>query len=125
MIVISGFERSEAMAALGQGTLVSGGSVRGVARVVRDVQDVVALLGDPGVGEVILVTGSASAATVMPLLPEVRGVVCSAGGPTSHLAIVARDLDLTCVVGTELADRDALEGRTIAVHDDGSVTADE
>ncbi len=109
------------MGALGQGTLVSGGSVRGTAKRVKDVNDVVGLLGSSDLRDVIFITESASATTVMPLLAEVVGVVCTVGGPTSHLATVARDFGLTCVVGASSMPVDEVDGMMIAVHDDGTI----
>ena len=109
--------------ALGHGTLVSGGSVRGTATRVKDVDDVVGLLDGSDLGDVILLTESASATTIMPLLAEVAGVVCTVGGPTSHLATVARDFGLTCVVGASSMPLDEVDGRRIAVQDDGTVVA--
>lgn len=110
--------------ALGQGTLVSGGSVRGTARRVKEVDDVVGLLtGDSELADVILITESASAATILPLLSEVAGIVCTVGGPTSHIATVSRDFGLTCVVGAGLLRLDQIDGTSLVVHEDGTVTA--
>ena len=106
---------------LGQGTLVSGQPVRGHAKHVQDVGSVVALLSDPELAQVIILTESASAATVMPLLPEVRGVVCTVGGPTSHIATVARDFGVTCVVGVAAIQVDQLDGLSIEIRGDGTV----
>lgn len=113
------------MEPLGRGTLVSGGSVRGVGRRVTSVDDVVRLLGDADLAETILVTASASATTMMPLLPDVAGVVCTEGGPTSHLAIVARDFGITCVVGASLLRLDDADGKSIEILGDGVVMVDD
>jgi phosphoenolpyruvate-protein kinase (PTS system EI component) len=110
------------METLGQGTLVSGGSVRGTAKRVKLVEDVVELLtGESELSHVILVTESASAATVLPLLSEVAGIVCTMGGPTSHLATVARDYSLTCVVGAKSLRLDSVDGMGIVIDDAGNV----
>ena len=110
---------------LGEGELVSGKSASGVARRVVSIDDVLGLLDDPGLSDVILLTNSASATAIMPLLTEVRGVICSAGGRTSHLATVSRELGLSCVVGTSFADEADIDGRRVVIADDGKVLSGE
>ena len=110
---------------LGEGELVSGKSASGVARRVVSIDDVLGLLDDPGLGDVIVLTNSASATAIMPLLTEVRGVICSAGGRTSHLATVSRELGLSCVVGTAFAGEADIDGRRVVIADDGKVLSGE
>jgi phosphohistidine swiveling domain-containing protein len=110
---------------LGEGELVSGKSASGVARRVVSIADVLELLDNPDLGEMILLTDSASATAIMPLLPEVRGVICSAGGRTSHLATVSRELGLSCVVGTSFAGEVDVDGRRVVIADDGKVLSGE
>jgi len=109
------------MEVLGAGELVSGKSTAGVARRVETIDDVLRLMNDPGLDDVILLTDSASATAIMPLLDEVRGVICSVGGRTSHLATVARELGLACLLGTTFTAGDDLDGRRVTIADDGSV----
>ena len=59
---------------------------------------------EPDLGETILLTESATATAVVPLLDRVRGLICTSGGITSHLAIVSREFGLSCIMGAELAD---------------------
>lgn len=106
---------------LGEGELVFGDDVTGTARQANTVEDVLELLDDPDLAEVVLVTNSASATAVMPLLPEIRGVVCSAGGPTSHMAMVARDFGLPCIMGATSIDPADLDGQRIQLTKDGQV----
>lgn len=110
---------------LGEGELVSGKSTSGVARRVVSIDDVLELLDNPHLDQMILLTDSASATAIMPLLPEVRGVICSAGGRTSHLATVSRELGLSCVVGTSFAGEVDVDGRRVVIADDGKVLSEE
>lgn len=110
---------------LGTGEFVSGTRTSGLARRVVSIDDVLELLDDPGLGEMILLTDSASATAIMPLLTEVRGVICSAGGRTSHLATVSRELGLSCVVGTSFAGDADLDGRRVVIAEDGKVLTGE
>lgn len=108
----------------GSGELVAGEEIEGTARVVRTVDDVLRVLEDPALGDVIIVTDSASATELVPLLPEIGGVVCSAGGRTSHLAVVARDLGFTCIMGAAVSPAE-LDGQRLRLCRDGQVVAAE
>jgi phosphohistidine swiveling domain-containing protein len=105
----------------GQGELVSGDDTTGSAREVSTVDDVLRLLDEPNLEEMILVTTSASATTLMPLLGEIGGVVCAAGGPTSHLAVIARDFGLTCIMGATSIEPATLDGHRVQLTKDGQV----
>lgn len=110
---------------LGEGELVSGKSTSGFARRVVSIDDVLELLNAPDLGDMILLTESASATAIMPLMTEVRGVICTAGGRTSHLATVSRELGLACVVGTTFTGTDDIDGRPVVIADDGKVLSGE
>jgi phosphohistidine swiveling domain-containing protein len=110
------------MTSVAQGQLVSGGSVEGTIAAADDLQQVFALMKRSDLEEVILLTATASATSVVPLLAKVRGVVCRSGGMTSHLAIVSREFGLPCIVGAEFDDPAALEGRRVRLGEDGSVS---
>ena len=110
---------------LGEGEFVSGTGTSGVARRIVSIDDVLELLDNPDLGEMILLTDSASATAIMPLLTEVRGVICSAGGRTSHLATVSRELGLSCVVGTSFTGDADIDRRRVVIADDGKVLSGE
>jgi phosphohistidine swiveling domain-containing protein len=107
---------------VGRGLLVSGASVEGTLATADDVKQVFALMRRPDLEEVILLTATASATAVVPLLAKVRGVVCRSGGMTSHLAIVSREFGLPCIVGAEIEEPGALEGARVLLGEDGSVS---
>ena len=109
------------MDVVGAGELVSGKGTTGVAHRVETIDDVLELMNDPELSDVILLTDSASATAIMPLLDEVRGIICPVGGRTSHLATVSRELGLACVVGTTFTTGDDLDGRRVTIADDGTV----
>jgi len=108
----------------GRGELVTGEEIVGTARLVSSVDDVLRVLQDPDLGDVIVVTDSASATELVPLLPEIGGVVCSAGGRTSHLAVVARDLGFTCIMGATVSPGE-LDGHRVRLCRDGQVLGDD
>jgi phosphoenolpyruvate-protein kinase (PTS system EI component) len=38
-----------------------------------------------------------------PILPDLRGIVCTAGSRESHLAILSRESDVPCVLAAKLS----------------------
>lgn len=108
--------------ATGKGELTSGGAFTGIARDASDLKAVMALLDDPKLGETALIVNSSSATAVVPVLTRVRGIVCLSGGPTSHLALVARECSLPCVMGATIDADGPLDGRLLSVSDDGTIS---
>jgi pyruvate, water dikinase len=92
-----------------RGAPASPGTVEGIARVVRSV-DQIADIRD---GE-ILVCGSTSPAWA-PIFTKIRATVTDVGGVMSHAAIVCREYGLPAVVGTGRATARIRTGQTIKV----------
>ncbi|QEC50536.1 hypothetical protein FSW04_25095 [Baekduia soli] len=109
------------MTTIGQGQVAFAGAVEGVVAHADDVQQVFGLMQRPDLDEVILLTESASATAVVPLLAKVRGVICRSGGMTSHLALVSREFGLPCIMGAELEPDEVLEGRRVRLAEDGTI----
>jgi len=109
-------------AVVAKGLVASGKGCEGVVRLVSRVADVFALMQRPDLGETILLTESATATAVVPLLDRVRGLICTSGGLTSHLAIVSREFGLPCIMGAELADPSELDGVRVLMAADGTVS---
>ena len=91
------------------GAAASPGTVEGIARVVRGVEQI----GDVREGE-ILVCGSTSPAWA-PIFSKIRATVTDVGGVMSHAAIVCREYGLPAVVGTGRATSAIKTGQTISV----------
>jgi phosphoenolpyruvate-protein kinase (PTS system EI component) len=111
------------MPKIGQGLLTSGRECQGTLRVVETIQDVLCLMRED-LSEVILFMQSASATTATPLFAKIKGIVCTAGGATSHLAIVAREFDLPCVMATAMEYANALDGRRVSLNQKGEIFLD-
>ena len=108
------------MQKIGRGNVTSGNGCRGILREVTTVPDVLALM-KQDLSEVVVFTREASATAVTPLFPKIRGVVCTLGGPTSHLAIVAREFDLPCIMGSEIEFDGQLDGQRIQFNAEGDI----
>lgn len=50
-----------------------------------------------------------------PIMKRAAGIVTDHGGPTSHAAIVSRELGVPAIVGTGTASRDLADGQTVTV----------
>jgi len=112
------------MEKIGQGNVTSGSGCEGVLRVVESVEDVLRLLKED-ISETILLTPTASATIMTPLFPRIKGVICSTGGATSHVAIVAREFDLPCIMGVQFEpEHDSarkLDGLSVSLNAQGEV----
>ncbi len=108
------------MTEIGHGNVTSGSGCQGVLRLVESVADVLRLLKED-ISDVILLTPTASATIMTPLFPRIIGVICTTGGPTSHVAIVAREFDLTCIMGVQLDYTGELDGCVISMDAQGKI----
>lgn len=104
---------------VGSGELLSGGAFAGEVVRADEIAAVLELL-KRDLSEAVLVTAEASATAFAPILPRLRGVVCSGGGEAAHLAIVSRGLDLACVMKAEL-ERWPAPGEAIRVDAEGGI----
>ena len=111
------------MVKIGQGNVTSGSGCQGVLRVVESVEDVLGLMKED-ISDVILLTPTASATIMTPLFPRIKGVVCSTGGATSHVAIVAREFDLSCIMGVQFDYEGELDGCSISMNAEGEIFAE-
>jgi phosphoenolpyruvate-protein kinase (PTS system EI component) len=104
----------------GGGERVSGSGEFG-GRIARaeTISDVLGLAGED-LSETILLTEQASASAFAPILPRVAGVICLRGGPSAHLAIISRGLDLPCVMAVQLQ-VDLSPGDEVVVDGEGKV----
>lgn len=108
------------MTLIGRGLVVSGSGCTGVGRVANEVKEVFALLKDPALADTILLVDSPSATAVVPLLSQVKGIVCTGGGMTSHLAIVSREFGIPCLMAAD-ADLDLLDGMGLTISAEGEI----
>lgn len=81
--------------------LFAAGEVRGVARWFNDTSDVLSI-DDDDLDETIAFVHKGGMTFLSPILPDLRGIVCTAGSRESHLAILSRESDVPCVLVAEL-----------------------
>lgn len=74
--------------------------VEGVVRKFESTGDVAAAMSDD-LEDTIAVVRAAGVSLLSPIIADVAGVICSAVGEGSHLAIMAREFDIPCIMGVE------------------------
>ena len=94
--------------------LFCAGEVRGVARWFRTPADVVSTVGEDLTG-VIAFVFQGGMTFLSPILSDVSGVVCTTGSLESHLAMLAREFEMPCVMGAQL-DAVVTDGDTVVLH---------
>lgn len=88
-----------------QGITACAGEAKGIARVVKKPSD-------PFNEGEILVT-SMTRPEFVPLMKKARGIVTNEGGITSHAAIISRELNIPCIIGTRIATQVIKDGTLI------------
>ncbi|MDE1857275.1 MAG: hypothetical protein KGH98_04335 [Candidatus Micrarchaeota archaeon] len=99
-----------------KGSVACKGRVVGIARIVKNPKEAKSFMeGD------ILVAGN-TRPEYLPLMKKAAAFVTEEGGVTSHAAIVARELNKPCIVGTKIATKALRDGMLIEVDaDNGEV----
>jgi len=98
------------------GTAVSGGerSAHGRLVAIRDANDLLAEMDRDG--EIVVYLEAPNVTMMAPIFDRVAALVCERGDAQAHVAIVARELGIPCLVQCPLADKVAeLEGTEVTV----------
>jgi|SRR5581483_9222669 phosphohistidine swiveling domain-containing protein len=82
--------------------LFTAGEVTGTARWFNDTSDVLDI-DDDDLEDTIAFVHKGGMTFLSPILPDLRGIVCSAGSRESHLAILCRESDVPCVLQAQLS----------------------
>ncbi|MCA9351841.1 hypothetical protein KC866_00410 [Patescibacteria group bacterium] len=117
IVTIEGFDANQNQKTL-HGTVAHPGKVTGTARIVRtiDGSDVTFNPGD------ILVSINSNP-HLMPLITKAAAIVTDEGGVGCHAAIVSRELQIPCIIGTHVATTTLHDGDLVEVDaDNGAVT---
>ncbi len=105
---------SEDLREVGTGVnLFVAGQVRGVGRWFNDTSDVLSI-DDDDLEETIAFVNKGGMTFLSPILPDLKGIVCTAGSRESHLAILSRESDVPCVLAANLTG-DIADGSTVVL----------
>ncbi len=92
----------------------------GKLHVIKDIDDVLTLMND-GVEDAIVLLDTAGATTITPIFSSITGIICTTGGITSHLAIVAREFNVPCIMGADVDLDDRLKGKSVKLSKTGEI----
>ncbi|MEV4420146.1 PEP-utilizing enzyme [Patulibacter sp. NPDC049589] len=94
-------------------------SIEGNVVDVRTPDQILGLL-DMDLTEVIVLIHTAGASMLAPVFGDLRGVLCTVGGPGAHVAIISREFGVPCVVALDIFGEDIV-GRRVRVEPSGEV----
>jgi pyruvate,water dikinase len=109
--------------AFGAGTIVSGGTraVRGRFVSLVEVADLLRVMEEDG-QQLVAFLEHPNVTMMAPIHERLTAIVCESGDEQAHVAIVARELGIPCVVRAELSrPRADLEGRWVRLDTDGTL----
>ena len=92
----------------------------GKIQVIRDIDDVLTLM-DNGAEGIIVLLDAAGATTITPIFQSIGGIICTTGGITSHLAIVAREFRVPCIMGADIKFDCQLQGKIVTLKSSGEI----
>ena len=92
--------------------LSSGAEVEGTLKEIRSSSDALTLCEAPSQSLIVLLK-TAGVTIVTPILSMIKGIVCTSGGTSSHLAIISREYRIPCIMATRLSNHDDLDGREV------------
>lgn len=92
-----------------KGQVACRGNVKGVARIIHDPTE------DKGFQDGDILITSMTRPEFVPLMKRAGAVVTNEGGITCHAAIVSRELNIPCVIGTKIATQVLKDGDMIEV----------
>ena len=93
----------------------------GVLISISGLPDVLQLSKEEDLSQVVCLTPSGDVSALAPLLPRIKGVICTGGGPNSHLAIMARAFGIHCLMKAQIEQGRGLHGKRILVNENGEV----
>jgi phosphoenolpyruvate-protein kinase (PTS system EI component) len=93
--------------------------VQGELAYIQTIEDVINLF-DSAKDKICLVN-DAGITTLGPILSELKGALCTTGGPGSHLAIISREYSLPCIMAIKLkVNISKVNGKQVKVIHDGN-----
>jgi phosphohistidine swiveling domain-containing protein len=103
---------------VGEGeNLFCAGEVRGEVRWFRTPADVVSAVSDD-LTDIVAFVYQGGMTFLSPIVAEVKAIVCTAGSLESHLALLAREFEMPCIMGARL-DVVLADGDLVALDLDG------
>jgi len=98
-----------------KGQIACKGNVKGIVRVILDPHD------DKGFQKGDILVTSMTRPEFVPIMKKAGGVITDEGGITCHAAIISRELNIPCIIGTKLATKILKDGMRVEVDADNGI----
>jgi len=91
----------------------TGAEVEGTLKEIRSSDDSLDLCEEEPSQNLIVLLKTAGVTIITPILSIIKGIICTSGGTSSHLAIISREYKIPCIMATRLSYHDDLDGKDI------------
>jgi len=91
----------------------TGAEVEGTLKEIRSSDDSLDLCEEEPSQNLIVLLKTAGVTIITPILSMVKGIICTSGGTSSHLAIISREYKIPCIMATRLSYHDDLDGKDV------------
>jgi len=91
----------------------TGAEVEGTLKEIRSSDDSLDLCEEEPSQNLIVLLKTAGVTIITPILSMVKGIICTSGGTSSHLAIISREYRIPCIMATRLSYHDDLDGKDV------------
>jgi len=100
----------------GLNALSSGGAeVEGTLKEIRYSSDPLDLCEGEAPQNLVVLLKTAGVTIITPILSMIKGIICTNGGTSSHLAIISREYRIPCIMATRLNRHDDLDGKEVKI----------
>jgi len=90
----------------------SDAEVEGTVKEIRSFTDSLKLYEDKPQNLVVLLR-TAGVSVLAPIISMIKGIICTSGGTSSHLAIISREYMIPCIMAARLYNEDDLDKRRV------------
>lgn len=98
----------------GLNALFSGGAeVEGTLKEIRSPRDALDLCEGEASQNLIVLLKTAGVTIITPILSMIKGIICTTGGTSSHLAIISREYRIPCIMATSFSQCEDLDGKEV------------
>ena len=91
----------------------SGADVEGTLKEIRSASDSLDLYEGETSQNLIVLLKTAGVTIITPILSMIKGIICTTGGTSSHLAIISREYRIPCIMATRLSQCEDLDGKDV------------
>lgn len=91
----------------------SGAEVEGTLKEIRSSSDSLDLCEEEAPQNLIVLLKTAGVTIITPILSMIKGIICTSGGTSSHLAIISREYRIPCIMATRLRHHEDLDGKDV------------